>query len=110
MRLPKEFKYGLTNSETKKIKQMDKIREPFLKKLNKCKTQKCVKTKTKKMAEQKRYLKEEKKQCSKIVDNSEYYNCTDKLYQKSKYKKLFDKWVKCGKTKCSKELEELRKL
>jgi hypothetical protein len=92
---------------TKKIKEMDKNREPFLKKLNKCKTRKCSKQNKKRLAEQKRYLKEEKKQCYKIEDNSEYYNCTDKLYEKSKYKKLFDKWVKCGKTKCSKELERL---
>ena len=85
---------------------MDKIREPFLKKYNKCKTLKC--SSKKKLAEQKRYLKEEKKQCSKIVDNSEYYKCTEKLYEKSKYKKLFEKWVKCGKTKCSKEFEDLQ--
>jgi hypothetical protein len=71
------------------------------------KTQKCSKQNKKRMAEQKRYLKEEKKQCSKIVDDYEYYDCTVKLYEKSKYKKLFDKWVK---TKCSKELEELQKL
>jgi hypothetical protein len=107
MSLPKKIKFGLTNSQTKKIKEMDKNREPFLKKLNKCKTRKCSKQNKKRLAEQKRYLKEEKKQCSKIEDNSEYYDCTDKLYEKSKYKKLFDKWVKCGKTKCSKELERL---
>ena len=54
------------------MKEMDKIREPFLKKLKKCKTQKCSKQNKKRMAEQKRYLKEEKKQCSKIVDDYEY--------------------------------------
>jgi hypothetical protein len=76
------------------MKEMDKIREPFLKKVKKCKTQKCSKQNKKRMAEQKRYLKEENKQCSKIVDDYEYYDCTVKLYEKSKYKKLFDKWVK----------------
>jgi hypothetical protein len=105
MNLPKEFKFGLTNTQTKKIEEKDKKRKPLLKKLNKCKTQKCSKQNKKRLAEQKRYLKEEKIQCSKIVDNSEYYVCTDKLYEKSKYKKMFDEWVKCGKTKCSKELE-----
>ena len=47
------------NLLTKKMKEMDKIREPFLKKLKKCKTQKCSKQNKKRMAEQKRYLKEE---------------------------------------------------
>ena len=97
----------ISYSIQKKIKEIDKIREPFLKKLKKCKTQKCSTQNKKKLAEKKRYLKEEKKQCSKIVDNSEYYDCTSKLYDKSKYKKLFDKWVKCGKTKCSKEFKNL---
>ena len=49
----------------KKIKEIDKIREPFLKKLKKCKTQKCSTQNKKKLVERKRYLKEEKKQCSK---------------------------------------------
>lgn len=98
---------GLTNSQIKEMDKIDKIREPFLKKYNKCKTLKCS-SKKKMEDEKKRYFKEEKKQCSKIVDNSEYYNCADKLYKKSKYKKLFEKWMKCGITKCSKEFEDLR--
>ena len=36
---------------TKKIKEMDKNREPFLKKLNKCKTRKCSKQNKKRLAE-----------------------------------------------------------
>jgi hypothetical protein len=105
MNLPKEFKFGLTKNQTKKIEEKDKKRKPLLKKLNKCKTQKCSKQNKKRLAEQKRYLKEEVIHCSKIVDDYEYYDCSNKLYEKSKYKKRFDEWVKCGKTKCSKELE-----
>ena len=86
MNLPKEFKFGLTKNQTKKMKEKDKKRKPLLKKLNKCKTQKCSKQNKKRLAEQKRYLKEEVIHCSKIVDDYEYYDCTDKLYKKSKYK------------------------
>jgi len=47
MSLSKKIKFGLT----KKIKEMDKNREPFLKKLNKCKTRKCSKQNKKRLAE-----------------------------------------------------------
>ncbi len=39
--------------------------------------------------------------------SKDFYNCTDKFYENSEYKKLFDKWVKCGKKMCGKEIEEL---
>ena len=41
MNLLKEYKFGLTKNQTKKIEEKDKKRKPLLKKLNKCKTQKC---------------------------------------------------------------------
>jgi len=41
MNLPKEFKFGLTNSQTKQIEEKDKKENHCSKKLNKCKTQKC---------------------------------------------------------------------
>jgi hypothetical protein len=39
MSLPKEFKFGLTKSQPKKIKEKDKKRKPLLNPANKCKTQ-----------------------------------------------------------------------
>lgn len=97
MNLPKEYKFGLPKNQTKKIEE------------NHC-SKNWINAKPKnvllkRLAEKNRYLKEEVIRCSKIVDDYEYYDCSNKLYEKSKYKKRVDEWVKCGKTKCSKELE-----
>jgi hypothetical protein len=84
-----------------------KKEKPYLLKINKCKTRKCLTHNKKRLLEYKTYIKEQDKQCPQ-KSNEEFYNCTDKFYEKSEYKKLFDKWVKCGKEKCSKEINELR--
>jgi hypothetical protein len=84
-----------------------KKEKPYLLKINKCKTRKCLTHNKNRLKEYKKFIKEQDKQCPQ-KSNEEFYNCTDKFYENSEYKKLFDKWVKCGKKMCGKEIEELR--
>ncbi len=84
-----------------------KKENPYLLKINKCKTRKCLTHNKKRLKEHKKFIKDQDKQCQQ-KSNEEYYHCTDKFYENSEYKKLFDKWVKCGKKMCGKEIEELR--
>ncbi len=101
----------MTKTQKSKMKQsMDdpfQKEKPYLKKIDKCKTRKCLTHNKKRLKEHKKFIKEQNKQCPQ-KSNEEFYNCTNKFYENSEYKKLFDKWVKCGKKMCGKEIEELR--
>ena len=81
----------------------------LLKKLNKCKTRKCFKINKERIKEKKSFDKEQDKKCPQKSPNA-FYDCSEDFYNKSKYKKLFDKYVKCGEKKCSKEKKTLKNL
>jgi hypothetical protein len=99
----------LLRSKQSTINNMDNFfsqEKSYLKKIDKCKTRKCLTHNKKRLKEYKKFIKEQDKQCPQ-KSNDEFYNCTNKFYENSEYKKLFDKWVKCGKKMCGKEIEEL---
>jgi hypothetical protein len=81
----------------------------LLKKLNKCKTRKCAKINKERIKERINFDKEQGKKCHQKSSNT-FYNCSIDFYNESKYKKLFDEYVSCGKRKCSKEWKTLKKL
>ena len=91
------------------ITSFDKEETRLLKKVNKCKTRKCAKINKERMKEWINFDKEQDKKCPQKSSNA-FYKCSVDFYNKSKYKKLFDKYVKCGKRKCSKEQKTLKKL
>jgi hypothetical protein len=74
-----------------------------LKKLNKCKKTKCVSLYNKYQRQSKKFDIEQDKICSKIKSKTKYYDCSDKFYETSSYKQLFNEYVECGKRKCKKE-------
>jgi len=80
-----------------------------LKKLNRCKTRKCAKLNKERLKEQKGFEKEQDKECPQ-KSSTAFYECSVNFYNKSKYKKLYDEFVKCGRKKCSKERKTLKKL
>jgi hypothetical protein len=84
----------------KNIKNLENKEEKMLKQLNKCKKTKCSKQFTIKEKENKIFVKQQDKQCPKNLTNDEFYKCSEKFYNDSEYKKLFDDYVKCGDTKC----------
>ena len=84
----------------KTIKNLEKKEEKILKQLNKCKNTKCFKKFKLKEKENKIFEKEQVKQCPKTLTNDEFYKCSEKFYNDSDYKKIFDEYVKCGDTKC----------
>jgi hypothetical protein len=84
----------------KNIKNLEKKEEKILKQLNKCKKTKCSKIYKIKEKEEKKFNKEQDKQCPKTLTNDEFYKCSEKFYNNSEYKKIFDDSVKCGETKC----------
>lgn len=81
----------------------------LLKKVNNCKTRKCAKINRERIKEGKKFNKEQNIKCPQKSSNA-FYNCSVDFYDKSKYKKLFDKYVKCGTKKCFKEKNTLKKL
>ena len=81
----------------------------LVKKLNKCKTRKCAKINKEQIKEKKMFVKDQDKKCPQKSSNA-FYNCSVDFYDKSKYKTIFDKNVKCGEKKCSKEKKTLIKL
>ena len=95
----------------KNIKNLEKKEEKILKQLNKCKKTKCSKIYKIKEKEEKIFNKDQDKQCPKTLTDDEFYKCSEKFYNNSKYKKIFDENVKCGETKCKiykKKLNTLR--
>jgi hypothetical protein len=81
----------------------------LLKKLNKCKTRKCAKINKERIKEEINFYKEQDKKCPQKSSRA-FYDCSVDFYNKSKYKKLFDEYVECGKRKCSKEQKTLKNL
>ncbi len=95
----------------KNIKNLEKKEDKLQKQLNKCKKTKCSKLYKIKEKEQLIFEKEQDKQCPKTLTNDEFYKCSEKFYNDSEYKKIFDEYVKCGETKCKiykKKLHTLR--
>ena len=80
-----------------------------LEKLNKCKTEKCAELKKEHMKEQEIFQKEQGKSCPQKSPRP-FYECSTRFYKKSEYKRLFDKFVECGKKKCAKERKTLKNL
>jgi len=78
------------------------------KELSRCKTKKCPKNKSKLLKTKKIYDDEMAKKCNDLKNNDAYYNCSVKVYEKSKYKKEKDADKICGEEKCLKEWEALR--
>ncbi len=68
--------------------------------MQKCRETKCSKFYKIKEKENKIFEKEQVKQCPKTLSNDEFYKCSDKFYNDSVYKKIYDKYAKCGETKC----------
>ena len=98
-----------TTSTTLNHNTFNKEESQLLKKVNKCKTRKCSKINKERIKERKKFDKEQDIKCPQKLSNA-FYNCSVDFYNKSKYKKLFDKYVKCGKQKCFKEKNTLKKL
>lgn len=82
---------------------LEKKEVKSLKKLNSCRKTKCAQLYRRKLRESKKFDIEQDKICSKIKSNTKYYDCTDKFYESSSYKQLFDEYAECGRTKCKKE-------
>ena len=59
-----------------------------MKKLNSCRKTKCAQLYRRKLRESKKF---------------DIEHCTDKFYESSSYKQLFDEYAECGRTKCKKE-------
>jgi hypothetical protein len=84
----------------------NKEEDKLLEKINKCKTRKCADLDKERMKEQETFQKEQDKSCPQKSPNA-FYECSTRFYEKSKYKRLFDKFVECGKNKCAKERRTL---
>lgn len=87
---------------------LNKKESQLLKKLNICKTRKCAKINKERIKEQPIFEKEQDKKCPQKSSKA-FYDCSIDFYEKSKYKKLFVKYVECGKKKCSNEQKTLKK-
>ena len=83
--------------------------EHLLTKLNRCKTRKCAKIQKEREKEGVIFERKQAIQCRQKSSKA-FYDCSVAFYNKSKYKKIFDKFVTCGKKKCSKERKTLKKL
>jgi hypothetical protein len=88
----------------------DKKENRLVKKLTRCKTRKCSKINKERMKENKIYENGLEKQCTDkdIKLWSECLKDYDNKYG-SKNKILYNKFVKCGNEKCSKEYKTLKK-
>lgn len=86
----------------------DKKEGKLLTNLSQCRTRKCSKINKEMLKERKILDKEQDKQCPQKLYKA-FYNCSVDIYNKSKYKTIFDKFVSCGEKKCSKERKTLKK-
>lgn len=100
---------GLKKSAINNMNNLFEREKPYLQKIEKCKTRKCSTYNKKRLSEYEKFIKEQDKQCPQ-KSNEEFYNCSDKFYENSEYKILYDKWVKCGKKMCAKEINDLKEL
>ena len=85
-----------TMKREKKINQTERL-------FNVCAKKKCAALTKRKIKGQQKYKKLEKAKCSSLVDNEDFYNCTNKIYKESGYAKLFSDWLACSNKKCAKE-------
>lgn len=93
------------------IIKLEKQEDKLLNQSTKCKQNKCSKIYKIKERENKIFEKEQDKKCTKKLSNYKFYKCSEKFYNNSEYKKIFDKYAKCGETKCKiykKKLHSLR--
>jgi hypothetical protein len=89
-----------TQSNLKKLKEKERNLQ---KKLEKCKQTKCANLYKKRIESEKIFELEQKKACSEKLSDMKYYDCTDKFYEGSTYKKIFDEFTECYNNKCKKE-------
>jgi hypothetical protein len=87
---------------------LEKKEEKLGEKHNACKKKMCETEELRK--EKEIFKKEEKLKCDGIEEG--YAKCSDPIYEKSKYKKLFQEYVKCGKKDnvCAKERAKRQKV
>ena len=85
-----------TMKRKKRINQTERL-------FNVCAKKKCAALTKRKIKGQQKYKKLEKKKCASLVDNQEFYDCTNKIYKESGYAKLFSDWLACSNKKCAKE-------
>jgi len=90
-----------------KIDKFNKEEDILVEKINKCKTEKCAELKKERMKERETFEKEQDESCPQKSSNA-FYECSTRFYEKSKYKRLFDKFVECGKKECAKEIKTLK--
>ena len=104
-------KHSKKNNEIININssQFEKDRIKLKKKMDTCKKHKCKKYIKEKNKEEKLFNKEQDIECPQ-KSSQEFYDCSTIFYNKSKLKKLFDKYVNCYESKCSKEINLLREL
>ena len=93
------------NNKTRK--NLYKKEDTLFNKLESCKKTKCGSLQKDKIKSGKVFEKEQNKQCSNILSDMKYYNCTakfyDKFYDKSDYKNKFKNFYNCIDTKCKNE-------
>ena len=87
----------------------DKEENRLAKKYFKCKTRKCSKIRKELFKEEQIVNEEIKKKCGTKLNTMANIYCADNLYNKSKYRLLYDKYAKCGEKKCAKERKTLKK-
>jgi hypothetical protein len=87
---------------------VDKKEVRILKKITQCKNKKCSKLNKIRAKEEKIFEKEQDKKCQQKSAKA-FYDCSDVFYENSKYKTLFNNFIKCGNEKCSKEMKTHKK-
>ena len=92
-----------------KIEKFNKEAKKLLEKINRCHTKKCAELTKERMKEVETFEKEQGKSCPQKSPKP-FYECSTRFYKKSEYKRLFDKFVECGKKKCAKERKTLKNL
>lgn len=85
-----------TMKRKKKINQTERL-------FNVCVKKKCAALTKRKIKGHQKYKKLEKTKCASLVDNEDFYDCTNKIYKESGYAKLFSDWLACSNKKCAKE-------
>jgi len=94
----------------KNIKKLEKKENELLKQRQKCRETKCSKEFKLKEKKNKIFEKEQDKQCPKKLSNDEFYKCSDKFYNASEYKTIYDDYAQCGENKCKSYKKKLHTL
>jgi len=109
IKILKTIIHQMIKDNTFKLKNFLKEESKLIKKYIDCKTRKCAKLNKELVTKTKQWIKDQNKKCSQ-KSSKRYYDCSVDFYTKSNYYKIFDKYAKCGKKKCSKEREHIGKL